>query len=111
MASLVERYTNQLIARPGRSVPGAMLGGENIARVLCGKLRPIVERHVQRSVVRLQDYIRRNDFALKVRSLPGKPRILMRSHVPPRPAIEATRLHVRNVVGDQVVTEFVALVD
>ena len=31
------------------------------------------------------------------------PRILMRTHVPPRPTIEASGLDVRNVVGNQIV--------
>src|ERR1700722_2748835 len=39
------------------------------------------------------------------------PRILMSTHVPPGPAIKAAFLHMRNVVGDQVVTQAVALID
>src|SRR5580698_9603845 len=37
-------------------------------------------------------------------------RILMRTHVPPRPAVETPVLDVGDVVGDQVVAEIVALV-
>src|ERR1051325_819078 len=40
-----------------------------------------------------------------------EPGILMSAHVIPRPAIEAAILHVGGVVGDEVVAEFIALVD
>src|SRR6266496_3234935 len=39
------------------------------------------------------------------------PRVLVRSHVPPGPAVESAFLHVGDVVGNQVVAQRVALVD
>src|SRR5271170_4484251 len=39
-----------------------------------------------------------------------KARILMRADVPPRPAVESAFLHVRDVVGDEVVAEGIALI-
>src|ERR1700720_2415083 len=38
------------------------------------------------------------------------PRILVSPYVPPRPAIESTFLHMRDVIGGKVIAESVALI-
>src|SRR6266436_9717206 len=42
--------------------------------------------------------------------LPGMPRILMPTHVPPWPPVESALLHMGDVVGHQVVAEAVTLI-
>src|SRR5215472_11690213 len=43
--------------------------------------------------------------------LSGHSWVLVTSHVPPRPAVEPSLLHVRDVVRDEVVAETIALVN
>src|ERR1700733_15958188 len=38
------------------------------------------------------------------------PRILMAAHIPPGPAVESAFLHMRDVVGNQVVAQTIALI-
>src|SRR6266852_8272948 len=87
-----------------------MLGSENIALIFRWKLFPVIEGEFQRSMVRMEDYIRRDDFVFQFRMLTRVPRILMTAHVPPGPAIESAFLHMRDVVRNKIVAQRVALV-
>ena len=60
--------------------------------------------------MQLQNYIRRNDFGLELRMFAFVPRVLMPSHIPPGPAVETAFLNMRNVIGNEVVAQGVALV-
>src|SRR6266403_1264579 len=48
-----------------------MFGGEYVAPVFCRKLLAIIKRHLQRRVVRMQEHIWNDDFALQVEFMPG----------------------------------------
>src|SRR5450432_3023937 len=87
-----------------------MLGAKNIALIFGGKLSAIVESNFQRSIVRLQQNVRNDDFVLEFGMFARMPRILMRAGVPPWPTVEAAILHVSDVVGNKVVTQRIALV-
>lgn len=87
-----------------------MFGGKDIAAIFRRELLSI-ESQFQRSVVRLQHYVGSDDFALQFGMFALMAWILMSVHVPPGPAVEAAILHVRDVVGDQVVSQSVTLVD
>ena len=54
--------------------------------------------------------VRRNRLIFKLRMFALVSRVLMPTHVPPRPAVEATFLDVGNVIGDQIVAETVPFV-
>ena len=62
-----------------------------------GTCRPI-KRNLERSIVRLQQHIRHNRLIFQLRMLSLVPRILVRPHVPPRPAIKSAFLHMRDVI-------------
>src|SRR5580704_2558774 len=111
MTSLVQRHANDLVTGARRSVPGSMLGCEDVSFILRRELVAVVEGHLQRCIVRLQYDIRSDDLVLQVRPFPHQPRILMTAHVPPRPSVESPRLHMRNVVRNQVVAQAISLVD
>ena len=74
------------------------------------ELLPAVEDEVQRGAVRLQQHVGYFDRRLQFGMLAFEPRILIASEIVPRPTVEATVLDVCDVVGDEIVTEVVALV-
>ena len=88
-----------------------MFGGENVALIFGRELFAVIERQLQRCVVRMQDYIGSDNFTLQLRMLSLVARILMITHVPPGPSVEASIPHASNVVGNEVVTQPVALID
>ena len=61
--------------------------------------------------MRLQQHVGDDHRVLQVGVLALVPRILIAADVVPGPAVEAALLDVRDVVGDQVVAQLVALVD
>src|SRR5580704_4033080 len=87
-----------------------MFGRENIALVFRWKLFAVVKSEFQRRVVRVEDYVWRNDFVSQLGMLARVARILVATHVPPRPAVETAVLHMGDVIGNEVVTESVALI-
>src|ERR1700722_5483355 len=111
MARLMQWHTNHLISHPHRLVPRSMLGRKNISVILVGKLIALIKRNFQRRIMRLQQHIGNNRPILQLRMLALVPRILMRPHIPPRPAIKSPIFNVRDVVRYQVVAQRIALVD
>src|SRR5580704_17145705 len=61
--------------------------------------------------MRLQQYVWNNNLISQLWMLALMARILMAADVPPGPAIEAAYLHVGDVVGHEVVSQAVALID
>lgn len=61
--------------------------------------------------MRLKQNIGNNDLALQLRVLAFVSRIPMTADVIPRTAVETTVLHVGDVIGSEVVAEFVPLID
>src|SRR5579871_4064852 len=100
-----------LIAGALFAVPGAVLGSKGIAAILFRKLLAFIEGHFQRSKVRLQDHIGGDDLVLELRMFSLMARIGVAAHVIPGPAVEASVLHMRDVVGHQVIAQPVALID
>src|SRR5579862_6115374 len=84
--SVLDGHANDLISGARFAVPGAVLGGENLALVFLGKLLAFVERHSERSVVRLQEHVGHDHFTLELGMLAGETRILMAANVIPGPA-------------------------
>src|SRR2546429_518098 len=46
--AVLDRHTDDLVARPAGAIPGAVLGGKRVSVVLGGKLGPRVEDHLER---------------------------------------------------------------
>src|SRR5882724_10255174 len=87
-----------------------MLPGKNISLILRRKLFAVVEKKLQRSIVRLEQNIGNNRLIFQLRMLSWMARVLMTADVPPRPAIESALLHMSDVVGNQVIAERIALI-
>ena len=108
--AVLHRQSNHFVAGALGAIPRAVLAGESVALELGRELRALVEDHLERSKVRVDDDIGRDDFGLQFGMLANVARILVSAHVPPRPAVEAAFLHVRHVVGHEVVAEAIALI-
>src|SRR5262249_1624175 len=65
--AVLEWNADDRISRALVAVPRAMLGREDIAAIFFRELLAVVESHLQRCVVRLQQDIRRDDLALQFR--------------------------------------------
>src|SRR6266700_6332197 len=62
VTALMQRYSNHFISHADRSIPGSMLGGENIALVFRRELLAVVKSHFQRGIVRMKYHVRSDDF-------------------------------------------------
>ena len=62
VTSLMQGHANDLIAHADRAIPRAMFGSEDVALVFRRELLAIIESQFERSIVRMKDYIRRDDF-------------------------------------------------
>ncbi len=109
-ASTMHGDADHLVSGADGTVPGAVLGGEDVAAILRRKLACFVEEHFKRGVMRLDENIRGNYLVLQFGMLALVTRVLHASHVPPRPSVKAVGLDVRDVVGNEVVSQFVALI-
>src|SRR5205807_10013109 len=81
---------------------------EQIAAELFGELTRGVEREPERRVVRRDEHVGNENLSFQLGMLCRMPRILMVAHVVPRPSVERIFLHVRDLIGDQIVAERVA---
>src|ERR1700729_815333 len=62
MACLVERNANHFIARARGTVPGTVLGGENVALIFGRELLAAVESKLQRSIERVKTRTREKEL-------------------------------------------------
>src|SRR5690606_18049251 len=105
------------VAGPARAVPRAAERDEGAAAIARREDIAIVEREAQRRRVRLEEDLRgagaRGELGPRALALAGRaPRIEeVRGEVGPRPAVERAVVEPREVVGDEIVAEPVALVD
>src|ERR1017187_4067418 len=58
----------------------------------------------------MKDHIRRDDFVFQFGMLALVSRVLVATHIPPRPAEKSSLLYMGDVVGDQIVSQSVAFV-
>ena len=105
------RHSDDLVADTAGPVPRAVLGREGVVVVLGREFVAVVEREVERGHVRLQEHVGDDHLVFQFGMLAGVARVLMRAEVVPRPAIEAAFGDVRDVVGHQVVAQFIPFVD
>src|SRR4029078_12018936 len=105
------RHAKHAVAGAQRPVPRPVLGGEDVAVVLGGELLAVVEQHLQRGAVRLQQHVGNDGRRLQLGVLARVPRIGIAADVVPGPAVKPALLDWGDVVGDQVVAQLVALVD
>ena len=112
--AILQVDAHDLVAGAEAAVPRAVQRDERIAHVLGRKrgraLRGVVERDGRGRRVRREQHIRHGDPALEVRALSGHARILVVTEVVPGPAVELARAHARDVVGDEIIAQVVALV-
>ena len=66
-----------------------MLAGEAVALELGGELRAFIEGQLERSEVRLEENVGRDDLGLELGVLALESGILMAAHIEPGPAVEA----------------------
>ena len=78
--------------------------------VFLRELVAVVERHVDRRHVRLQEHVGDDRLLLQLGALALVARVLVRAEVVPGPAVETALLDMRDVVGHEVVAQGVALV-
>src|SRR4051794_9177669 len=109
--AIFEGYENHLVARPRFSIPRAVLADEGAAGHVRWKQIAGVEGEPERGSVRAQRIIRHDRFRHQVGPLRLDPSIDVLPIIAVRPAVEAAVLHRGQVVGHQIVAEFVALVD
>ena len=93
------------------AVPGAVEGEEGAALVFGGELLTGVEEEVEHGDVGAQLDVSGDGFGDEFGVLALVARVFVRAGVGERPAVEGALLDVGEVVGDQVVAEFVALLD
>src|SRR6516225_6690597 len=109
-AALVHGDADHLVARAHGAVPRAMLGGENVAFVFNGKRGTLVHGHFKRCIVWLKEHVGNKHLVFQFRMLPGVSWILVRTDVPPRPAIETALFDVCDVVRHQVIPQAVSFI-
>src|ERR1039458_4653115 len=90
-----------------------MFAREQITAVFRRELRPVVEGEAERGTVRLQQNVG-DDY--RIDGLVGGPgqlrsRIFVLADIEPGPAVEAVFLNRRDVIGDEIVAQVVALVN
>src|SRR5580704_13956112 len=111
MPGLMQGNANHFVAHTHRLIPRPVFGSENIALVFSRQLRAVIEGHLERSAMRLQQNIRSNDLVLQLGMLALVTRILVPADIPPWPAIEPAVLHVRDVVGNEIIAKRVTFID
>ena len=87
-----------------------MFGCETVAAITGGKLFALIEQHLQRREVWIDQNVRGNDFGLQFGMFALMTRILVAAHVVPGPSVEPVFLHVSHVIRNEVVAQTVAFV-
>ena len=111
MALLVQRNSNHFIACASAFIPRPVLGSEDIALVLGGKLFGVIQRHLQRGIVRLQEHVGIKHPGAQVRVFILVARVDVAAHVIPGPTVEAAILHMGDVIRGQILAESVSFID
>src|SRR5215471_19087144 len=88
-----------------------MESSEDLAAVAGWKLRALVKGYFHRGRMGLQQYIRDHHPAAQGRLLVRVAGVIVGADIKPRPAIKGALAHPRYIVGRQIVTEAVALID
>src|ERR1700734_1460038 len=109
--AVFHQEADDLVAGALCPVPRAVQGDEGVAFVFGGKLIRPIEGDAERRGMRLNENVGRRDGVREIGPLVLVARVLMIAKIEPRPAIESALCDMRCVVGRQVVTESVALVD
>src|SRR4051794_33927710 len=108
--SIPEADTNDLVARALRPVPRTVLRGESVAAVFVWKCAGIVKGQPKRGRMRLYQDIRNRHFAVEIGTLTGVAGVFVLPDIEPRPAIERSFPHPRDVVRHQIIAHAVTLV-
>ncbi len=133
--AVVHRDADDFVARAVGTVPGAVFRGKGVAVILLWELFFMVgiEDHLERGHVGLNEDVGGDHLRGEIDAIAGlglirgercrlrigsgaigtglrKSRVLVPAHVVPGPAVETAFLDRRDVVGDEVVAEVVALV-
>src|ERR1700690_2989893 len=87
-----------------------MLGRERVAAIPLGKLGSFVEGDAKRSGMRLNQDVGNGNLARQFRMRAGMARVLMIAEVVPRPAVKTVVFNMRDVIGGNVVAQFITLV-
>src|ERR1700730_3294635 len=101
---------DHFIAGPLRPVPGAVLGRKAIAAIFGREVVAGVERHAERSRMRLTQDVGDRHLVLQIGPLALVPGIFVAADIEPRPAIKRIFADARHVVGHEVIAEAVALI-
>src|SRR6185295_18870593 len=93
--AVLHRYADDFVSDTPSSVPGAVLRGKCVVRVLLRELVAVIERQSKRGHVRLQEDIGDNHLLLQFGTLSLMSRVLIRAEVIPGPAVKTTLLDLR----------------
>src|SRR6202451_3551914 len=104
------RYADDLVAGAFGAIPGAVLGGEDVAAIFGRELRGVIERHAERRRMGLEQHVRDGDLVLQVRPLRGVTRSLVAADIVPGPAVIGALAHAGDVIGRHIVAKAVALI-
>src|SRR2546429_9386227 len=107
---MIKSDSHDLVAGPLFPVPRAMERREDITFVLRWKLIAGVKTKVQRSRMRLHEYIRNYHAINKIHMFSLVFRIIMVANVKPWPAVESTRFYAADVIRWQILADVVPLV-
>src|SRR6516225_7673816 len=108
--SILQSNPDHLVTGALRSIPGSVLGCKTVPAIFGRKHPATVEHQSQGRRVGLDEDIGGGDLSLQIATLTGVPGVLVVPNVKPRPSIERTLPHPRDVIRDQVVAQTVALV-
>src|SRR5262249_35527022 len=109
--AFLERQKHPPVADAPKPFPETMFREKCAALVLFGEHRAGVEDRVQNRHMRSQQHVGHSRLLDEFRSFAFPPWILVRPDVGIRPAIEAPRLESRKIIGHQIVTERVPLLN
>src|ERR1035438_10017996 len=107
--AILERDEGDGLAHAHGAVPGAMEGQKSATLVFLGELLTGVEDEVQHGHVRAQQDIALDRLGHQVRALTFVAGVFVGPGISVRPTVKGALLDVGEVVGDQVVAQFVAL--
>src|ERR1035438_1806408 len=132
--TVVHGNEDDFVACTVHTVPGAVLGGEGVAVILFGEITGSrVKSHLKRSHVGLKEDVGSDHLGGKIDALAvlglvwsergslgvgtcaigarlRQARILVTTHVIPRPSVEAAFLDGSDIVGDKMIAQVVAFI-
>src|ERR1700757_1789569 len=107
---MIKWHPHDFVTGSAVPVPGTVKCRKDVSFEFGRELIPIVKTKVQRSRMRLDQYVRDDRFAGQLRMSPFVARIGMISNVEPWPTVKAAGLYAADVVRRQIIPQIIPLV-